>query len=239
MPFSVRVLPSPKTPEETEKEERERREKAETDTKLVFETQRVADHARELSRYALLLLLVAVGQAALFAWLLLTMRQGLADVRTAADAARDGAIAAHVSAKVADKSMKVSTRAWVFAAPRDGSFERQEDKIAFKVGVVNYGLSPARLKEIHVEFAAEEPAGDKASYDRTAPLETNLPLGLGRENVTVPITFSTSEDAPFICGYVIYTDAFGDLHESRFCRRIMPGSLQTQPAGGADWNDFD
>ena len=159
--------------------------------------------------------------------------------KTAADAARDGAIAAHVAAKVADKSMKVSTRAWVFAAPREGSFERQDEKIAFKVGVVNYGLSPARVKEIHVEFMAEEPAGDAVSYTRTAPLETNFPLGLGRENMTVPITFSTSEDTPFICGYVMYSDAFGDIHESRFCRRIIPGSLQTQPAGSQAWNDFN
>ena len=56
--------------------------------------------------------LSALAQAGLFGWLLWNLRQGTADLKTAADAApRDGAIAAHVAAKVADKSMKVSTRA--------------------------------------------------------------------------------------------------------------------------------
>ena len=167
------------------------------------------------------------------------MRRGMTDARTAADAAREGAIAAHVAAKIADKSMKVSTRAWVFAAPRDGSFERQGEKITFKVNVVNYGLSPARVKEIHVEFAAAEPLVDVVSYQRPESIESNFPLGLGREHVTLPVTFSTDESAPFICGYVIYTDLFGDVHESRFCRRIIATSLQTEPAGSAAWNDFN
>ena len=77
------------------------------------------------------------------------------------------------------------------------------------------------------------------SYVGADPIETNVPLGVGRENVTVPVTFSTSEQAPFICGYVIYVDAFGDVHESRFCRRIVPGSLQSETAGSAAWNDFN
>jgi hypothetical protein len=239
MPLSVRVLPSPKTPEEIAKEERERQERSEIEKKLVFETQRIADYTWYLALLMLFLVLAAAGQAALFVWQLSYMRRGMTDARTAADAARDGAIAAHVNAKIADKSMKLSTRAWVFAGPRDGSFERQGEKITFKVNVVNYGLSPARIKEIHVEFAGEEPLVDVASYQRADSIETNFPLGLGRENVTLPFIFSTDEHAPFIRGYVIYADSFGDIHESRFCRRIIASSLQTEPAGSPAWSDFN
>jgi hypothetical protein len=235
-PFSVKVLPSPKTREEIAKEE----QRLEAEKKLAFETQRIADYMRYLTAFGLILLIVALGQAGLFGWLLFAMRRGLTDSRTAAEAARDGAIAAHLSAKVSDKSIRLSTRAWVFASLRDSSVERQGDKIAFKVNVANYGLSPARLKEIHVEFAAEEPAVDAATYVGADPVQTNVPLGVGRENVTVPVTFSTTEAAPFIVGYVIYVDAFGDVHESRFCRRIIPGAtLHTETAGSAAWNDFN
>ena len=58
--------------------------------------------------------------------------------------------------------------------------------------------------------------------------------------MTVPITFSTSEDTPFICGYVMYSDAFGDIHgEPVLPAHLLRGSLQTEPAGSQAWNDFN
>jgi hypothetical protein len=90
-PFTVKILPAPGAQEKADKEEHERAEKAQIDRKLAFETQRIADYTDRLALFTLFLVFVAMGQASLFVWQLLYMRQGLRDTQIAAIAAKDAA----------------------------------------------------------------------------------------------------------------------------------------------------
>jgi hypothetical protein len=72
-PIIVKILPTQKSQAEADKEEHEKAERAQAeaekskfDAKIAFETQRIADYTDRLAWFTLGLIVVAVGQAALF-----------------------------------------------------------------------------------------------------------------------------------------------------------------------------
>jgi hypothetical protein len=98
IPFTVKVLPSPDSKEKAEQEERERAERAKLDaekaiidTKLAFETQRIADYTNWLARFTGLLFCIAVLQAGFFWWQLKEMKRAGIDTSKAANAAEASA----------------------------------------------------------------------------------------------------------------------------------------------------
>ncbi len=98
VPLMVKVLPAPDTKEKAEQEERDRTERAKLDaektiidTKLAFETQRIADYTDRLTWFTIGLFCTAVLQAALFIWQLWLIRDSLVEAKKASKLAETGA----------------------------------------------------------------------------------------------------------------------------------------------------
>ena len=103
-PFFVQINPAPKSAEETAAERQEREDKSANEWRLVLWT-------AILALVTGALVLVAGIQAGLFLVQLRYMREGMTDAAIAANAARNGAIAARDGADISKLSMVAGNRA--------------------------------------------------------------------------------------------------------------------------------
>lgn len=264
MPLSVKIVPGNSSKEDGAKQEAERAEKSKVDEKVAFETQRVADYTWYLAGFSLLLVLVAIGQAALFIWQLRYMRRGMEDATTAARATRRSAIAAVAQAKVARDTLVKGQRPYVFVYGIERLMTRNDLRGLtpfVEYVVANFGQTPAILENIGAGFhEGELPVAplriddDHPLYaapilppnEKRGELKELLPEAFIGEDlgIIVDLNKKTSHPVPkfaadqdfFFRIIVYYRGPFSDGHKTSATWRYERSLEQFVQFGGKEYN---
>jgi len=206
VPFTVKVLPTQKTEAERENEQRHR----DNETQLT-------DASWWLACFTLALVFTAVVQAGLFVWQLLLIRKSLGDTKKAACAAEESADAARANAQ----AIMNAERAYIwpgfaFCIPRPEEAE-------WNISLLNTGKTAGIFTKAYHALLTETEF--KSGNTRRQEFD-------GRENVIPPnqpgtempsgITQIVNAESRISCGYIIYTDVFGQTHVQGWKHRLYP-----------------
>jgi hypothetical protein len=242
-PAIVKILPTPKTPEEAAQDSKERKEKADGDWALVKLT-------GALAIVGALQLLVFGYQA----WKLREtvqaaaqqskdMENSIAEAARAAAAMESMAAGIAISAQAAQESVAtirertaIQMRAYLTVLINQGVYQEREKGLKFEVKpiLINTGQTPAH-KVTYRATAAVLPFPLPDSFILDPPehtLRSALVLGPQQNivmNALVDMVFDDEvaetiklgrDMRAYIWGTATYSDAFGEPHETNFCHSI-------------------
>jgi hypothetical protein len=187
----------------------------------------------ELDATALFTLaLVCVGtiQVGLFVWQLRLIRKSLRDAKIAAEAARDSAEAAVISAK----HMPRIERAYLFlgleVTSRIVAFEAglADTRSKIEFGFKNHGKTPASIEELHVMAKFWREGWPAMAVADVMAIQKGWMISAGETQAGYSTEFTLRSDEIararegkgyiLFWGKVVYRDVFGDIHESGWCR---------------------
>lgn len=189
--------------------------------------------------FTLGLIIVGGIQVRLFWVQLRLIGKSLIDAKIAANAAKEAADAAKVSAEHIPRV----ERAYLFACPCNFVANAGSRRTTYKFSIENAGKTPGFVSQIAIVQSLREPSGAPA-YPNSRVLQTDMVVAAGATNHELDI----DGEAPwttmfFIYGFIIYTDIFKNGHTSRFCLEVTPTAdpktASIKLAGGREWNDWD
>jgi hypothetical protein len=225
VPLTVKVLPSPKSQTDINEENRRADEHAANERALTNATW-------ALGGITLFLVLVGGAQLALFFVQLRYIRESLDDAKIAADAARNGAIAARDSADISKMTMISRDRAYVhhngfrwISHPTTGAPDQIFGRI--RPRWINSGNTPTRNMSVHVDYELRDtalPDDFVFSYERSSIPAMIAPHGAiesAFRNISSEDLTMIKEGRKFFYawGTATYRDVFPDTPDriTRFC----------------------
>jgi hypothetical protein len=154
VPLIVKTVPAEKSDAETKADKEKEDEHRYNETWLTKYTELLA-------WFTLGLVGVGIGQAVMFFVQLRYMRRGMRDAEQAACAALKSAQAAETQARIAERALVASERAWVSVDVRinsDLTFDSQGSaRIGFSFTLNNVGRSPATRVQVHSKMFITTP----------------------------------------------------------------------------------
>jgi hypothetical protein len=249
LPLSVKIVPSPDSKEKGEQELREREDKAETDKKLAFETQRIADYTFYLGIFTLAVFCAATGQIVLFWIQLRYIRQSLKDAKIAADAAKESADTAREAIALTRNTFIAANRPKLIVLEvvvwQPSSFEKMcacepyefipGEELRGHVELVNIGGTPA-----NIEFMCQTISWTQKHLPMSPPYNTlsinrsEMILAAGERHTWAGMKsrnpMGQEADAInvggegwrlYVMGWIRYTDDRKIILYTRFCRQLQ------------------
>jgi hypothetical protein len=238
-PVAVKVISSQEPKSETPVE-RESRRLHEVNEKGL------TDYTRILADATMGLIVVAILQATLFFRQLVYMRKGLEDARISANAAKDGALAASESARIAKQSMIAGNRAYVHFNGCDwrshGHFD--DDRLYWRIHPkwINTGNTPTRGLNLVVNFAIVDiPIDDDFAFRADRQDLPTIIRAHGEVSSLIEVSADDLEAVQnnkkylYIWGIAWYRDVFPESpeHITKFC--VVATNLTGNPR--LPWDD--
>jgi hypothetical protein len=162
------------------------------------------------------------------------MREGLAETKVAADAAKKSANAAEDSVVLARQNMHLDQRAWV--APNEVITKRGSNQpLTATILLKNTGKTFAKRCFVSSNRTVKALTDADPDFDTLMQTAKKINLGIIAPSQQVPYTISATfqsndpDAVRLIFGKVTYTDVFNYDHWTTFCYRILESSFWGSP----------
>jgi len=158
------------------------------------------------------------------------MREGLAETKVAADAAKKSAKAAEDSVVLAGQNMHLDQRAWV--APNEVIIKRESNQsLTATILLKNTGKTFAKRCFVSSNFTVKALTDADPDFDTLMQKADKINLGIIAPSQEVPYTMNATFEGNvpnvvrLIFGKVTYTDVFNYPHWTNFCYRVLESNL--------------
>ena len=179
--------------------------------------------------FTMLLTGIAVFQLGLFYRQLSLMRGSLAEAESATLAATEAATAAKLNAEAVINA----ERAYLWPGFPTCSPQPDGNSVLWDISLLNTGRTPGMVKSIHYALLTEPDfnMGLIAHTKYDGMHDVVLPNTPGSERRT-GISQLVVGEPKISCGYVVYSDIFGNIHKQGWKHRLHHDSRQSEPLPG-------
>jgi hypothetical protein len=179
--------------------------------------------------FTMLLTGIAVFQLGLFYRQLSFMRASLAEAKSATIGATEAAKAANLNAQAVINA----ERAHLWPGFPTCSPQPDGNSVLWHISLLNTGRTPGIVKSIHYALSMEPDFNmgllTLSEYDGNH--DVVLPNGPGTERLSGVSQLVVGEPK-ISCGYVVYSDIFGNIHKQGWKHRLHHNSPRSDPLPG-------